>query len=72
MSSNGMSMICVYVEFKGLGVIIKWILISLYRSYKCKNSENNLLKIDEIYFNGMKIVSEMLGNYNLGIIFDNK
>lgn len=34
--------------------------------------KNNLLKIDEIYFNGMKIVSEMLGNYNLGIIFDNK
>lgn len=39
MSSNGMSMICVYVEFKGLGVIIKWILISLSRSYECKNSE---------------------------------
>ena len=34
--------------------------------------KNNLLKIDEIYFNGMKIVSQMLGNYNLGIIFDNK
>lgn len=39
MSSNGMSMIYVYVEFKGLGVIIKWILISLYRSYECKNNE---------------------------------
>ena len=39
MSSSGMSMICVYVEFKGFGVIIKWILISLYRSYECKNSE---------------------------------
>lgn len=39
MSSNGMSMIYVYVEFKGFGVIIKWILISLYRSYECKNNE---------------------------------
>ncbi len=34
--------------------------------------KNNLLKIDEIHFDGMKIVSDMLCNYNLGIIFDNK
>lgn len=34
--------------------------------------KNNLLKIDEIHFYGMKIVSDMLCNYNLGIIFDNK
>ena len=33
--------------------------------------KNNLFKIDEIHFNRMKIVSDMLGNYNLGIIFDN-
>lgn len=37
-----------------------------------KIMKNNLLKIDEIHFGEMKIVSEMLGSYNLGIIFDNK
>lgn len=36
----GMFMVCMEcMDYKGLEVIIKWILPSLYRSYECKNSE---------------------------------